>query len=85
MIRFVVLLALLFVTSTGSLAAPRMSVGGSVTLGYTCTNESGETPTCTCSGYFDCRAMIGAKVCKRGIESCSTDTKTNSETCSCTW
>ena len=84
MVRSVALVILLTLATGSAVAAPKMSIGGG-TLSYTCSKESGQTPTCTCSGYFDCKDMIDDRVCRRGITQCGVDRTTGTETCSCTW
>ena len=75
-----VLLTLLFLISHAT-AAP--IGGGGSGLGYSCSNDAGKPATCTCSGYFDCKKMTDANVCKEPIFVCG---KTDGiETCYCNW
>jgi hypothetical protein len=84
MLRSLVLVTLFLLAGTDALGAG-ISIGGAGPFGYTCTKEGGQTPTCTCSGYFDCKEMVDDRVCRRGITECGVDRKTNTETCSCQW
>ena len=84
MVRSVALIILLTLASGVALAAPRMSIGGGA-LSYTCTKSDIEPATCTCEGWFDCKAMVDDRVCRRGITTCGRDTKTGREVCVCSW
>lgn len=85
MVRSVVLTIALLLVSGSAPAAPLTSIGGAGTFSYSCTKESGQTPTCSCSGYFDCREMVDDRVCRRGVTECGTDRQTGKETCYCQW
>ncbi len=84
MVRSVALIILLTLASETALAAPRMSIGGGG-LSYTCSKGGVDLPTCTCEGWFDCKAMVDDRVCRRGITTCGRDTKTGREVCACSW
>jgi hypothetical protein len=86
MVRLLALAAFLLVLGSPVDAAPRMSIGGGG-LSYTCDSGGGapETATCTCTGWFDCRTMVGDGVCKRKIDRCWVPAGGGGESCSCQW
>jgi hypothetical protein len=84
---FALLCASSFTRADALQATPTGSSGGS--LGYTCTSNPGETPSCQCAGVDDCLAMDDAGVCNGELEDGSIVNDTSCTpgfgSCSCTW
>jgi len=64
---------------------PTGGVGGS--LGYTCTNNEGQSPSCSCVGVDDCRALSNSGLCELQENTNVPDLECTSgiRTCSCDW
>jgi hypothetical protein len=84
---FVMICALGFGQADAMQATPSGSASGS--LGYTCSNNSGGTPTCECAGVDDCLDMDDAGVCNGELDDGSLVNDTSCTpgfgSCSCTW
>jgi hypothetical protein len=65
--------------------APAGGAGGS--LGYTCTNNEGQSPSCSCVGVDDCRALSNSGLCELQENTNVPDLECTSgiRTCSCDW
>jgi hypothetical protein len=90
MIRFanIGLLVLLLCVPTLAIGAEKIT-GGTQSSQYTCKDEVGEKPTCTCSGYVDCTRLKKSGKCNeklpKGGELIHLTCDKKGISCSCDW
>jgi len=65
--------------------APTGGAGG--TLGYTCTNNEGQTPSCSCVGLDDCQSLNDSGLCElqEGTNVPDITCTSGIRNCSCDW
>ncbi len=88
-----IVFALVCLMSFGQADAMQARTGGTPTggaggsLGYTCTNNEGQSPSCSCVGVDDCRALSNSGLCELQENTNVPDLECTSgiRTCSCDW
>ena len=91
--NLIVVFGLICLMSFGQADAVQARTGGTPTggaggsLGYTCTNNEGQSPSCSCVGVDDCRALSNSGLCELQENTNVPDLECTSgiRTCSCDW
>lgn len=62
-----------------------LMIGSTGGLAYTCTNDIGSDPTCTCHGYVDCRRLVNSGECRDAEGATVLTCDLTGVDCSCHW